>query len=468
VQGLQDQVLNGDTITLPAGTFFWATTVTITKHITIQGQTTTNSDTGVCDDQTILVDNATGINDSFFDCTVTPSQTILRITGITFKGGTTTVKFGGAIRFGGGSDHVRIDHCHFTGQLAHNNYIAVYSSTYGVADHLVLDNMPSQRGQQRAFNGTGYGDLEFSQTAGYGGSKFFFMEDCYINNTAGNFTASGGWDAAWGGKYVVRHCHLFNVEILCHGTEAGRYRGGRAYELYNNEYHWSYQTTMDGIRSGSMIAHDNTFVGVKPNGYGFQTYRTFYSYGLPWGGATGHNPWDQNDPQLYYSGTISSATSNTITDTTKNWAPNELIGFTFKRVSDGAVGRVLSNTSNTATVYVYNPVGWAAGQAYQIHRVPFVALDQPCRGAGDLITGDTPINSTTGTPAWPHQAIEPCYSWNNTHSSGGEHINWVNALNPPLQEGRDYYSDTPMPGYTPYTYPHPLVTRPRHRRRPHP
>ena len=26
-----------------------------------------------------------------------------------------------------------------------------------------------------------------------------------------------------------------------------------------------------------------------------------------------------------------------------------------------------------------------------------------------------------------------------------------------LVEGRDYYNNTPMPGYTPYTYPHPLT-----------
>ena len=29
-----------------------------------------------------------------------------------------------------------------------------------------------------------------------------------------------------------------------------------------------------------------------------------------------------------------------------------------------------------------------------------------------------------------------------------------------LQEGRDYFNDTPMPGYTPFVYPHPLVTDP--------
>jgi len=26
------------------------------------------------------------------------------------------------------------------------------------------------------------------------------------------------------------------------------------------------------------------------------------------------------------------------------------------------------------------------------------------------------------------------------------------------QKGRDYYNNTPMPGYKPYTYPHPLVS----------
>ena len=37
VQGLHDAALNGDTITLPAGTFTWTTGVTISKAIKIQG-----------------------------------------------------------------------------------------------------------------------------------------------------------------------------------------------------------------------------------------------------------------------------------------------------------------------------------------------------------------------------------------------------------------------------------------------
>jgi hypothetical protein len=36
---------------------------------------------------------------------------------------------------------------------------------------------------------------------------------------------------------------------------------------------------------------------------------------------------------------------------------------------------------------------------------------------------------------------------------------WSTSFNPPdlLIEGRDFINDTPKPGYTPYTYPHPLT-----------
>ena len=141
--------------------------------------------------------------------------------------------------------------------------------------------------------------------------------------TNGPFTASAGIDAGAGGKFVVRYCNLFDIEILCHGTEADRARGGRAQEIYNNEYHWSYSTTMDGIRSGSLLVHDNTYTGITPDGYSLQTYRTFWNYQGFFGGASGDNPWDYNvtesggghvaghPPYLFDSGTVSSGTAGT-------------------------------------------------------------------------------------------------------------------------------------------------------------
>ena len=95
----------------------------------------------------------------------------------------------------------------------------------------------------------------------------------------------------------------------------------------------------------------------------------------------------------------------------------------------------------------------------RIYKV-LICLDQPGSGAGDLITGNPPINSTTGTATWPHQELEPCYSWNNIHSPGGEHINFIPAPTSAatLLQDRDYFNDTSMPDYTPYVYPHPLVS----------
>ena len=102
---------------------------------------------------------------------------------------------------------------------------------------------------------------------------------------------------------------------------------------------------------------------------------------------------------------------------------------------------------------------WKAGDQYQIHR-PLILLDQPGRGQSDVIVGAPPVNRATGKAAWPHQALEPSYSWNDIYTPTGESVNFkTGAGNHKLQqEGRDYYNNTPMPGYKPYTYPHPLVS----------
>jgi len=58
------------------------------------------------------------------------------------------------------------------------------------------------------------------------------------------------------------------------------------------------------------------------------------------------------------------------------------------------------------------------------------------------------------------QDLEPIYEWNNTVDIAGPHI-VVADLCPQvyafIQENRDFYNNTPRPGYTPYTYPHPLT-----------
>jgi hypothetical protein len=56
--------------------------------------------------------------------------------------------------------------------------------------------------------------------------------------------------------------------------------------------------------------------------------------------------------------------------------------------------------------------------------------------------------------------LAPVYAWNNT-MTGSSNIHTGKAVllseNTEIVEGRDFFNDTPMPGYQPYTYPHPLI-----------
>ena len=76
----------------------------------------------------------------------------------------------------------------------------------------------------------------------------------------------------------------------------------------------------------------------------------------------------------------------------------------------------------------------------------YPCIDQIGRGAGDLLTGsDFPIiNSTTGTQSWPHQVLSPIYAWMNTINNNSYkpvHF-WTNADTVAV-ENRDYYTDRP-------------------------
>ena len=104
------------------------------------------------------------------------------------------------------------------------------------------------------------------------------------------------------------------------------------------------------------------------------------------------------------------------------------------------------------------------GDTFKIYLVE-AALDQVGRGSGeqlsDVSVGNWPnsvsytFSVVTHTNSWPNQALEPLYSWNNTMNGAPSGIS---SPYPNIQEGRDIYFNTPKPGYTPYLFPHPLVT----------
>ena len=177
-------------------------------------------------------------------------------------------------------------------------------------------------------------------------------------------------------------------------------------------------------------------------------------------------------------------------DSTKNWTPNQWVGYSIKNTNPASASYplgsyIIFNTSNTIA-YAYNGatngghLRFHAGDTYEIHRV-LVMMDQNGRGKGDQVVGTpNPINLRTGTPWWTHQALEPCFSWNNVHTSTG-HIYGFGSGSPTLIANRDYYNlgggfpanSTPSAVSSTYTaalngvdyvgtfvYPHPLTALP--------
>jgi hypothetical protein len=80
----------------------------------------------------------------------------------------------------------------------------------------------------------------------------------------------------------------------------------------------------------------------------------------------------------------------------------------------------------------------------------------PCRD--QIGRGSDTALWTTQRP-FPPQSAEPAYFWNNAAPGGGPLAVYIhNNSDPWIVEGRDYHNNVPRPEYTPFTYPHPLVS----------
>ncbi|HET6886553.1 MAG TPA: hypothetical protein VFH87_01395, partial [Candidatus Udaeobacter sp.] len=253
-------------------------------------------------------------------------------------------------------------------------------------------------------------------------------------------------------------------EVDNHGTEStGRPRGCRAMEIYNNTFNGdSSNRFLGGSRSGGVLIHDNSIKGYwgALAVYGLNNFRSVHAY-TPWGGADGANPWDKNVAPAAFTGTAArNSSGQTVTASGANWTTNQWAGYSLRRTTAGSslpFTVIITNTSNTLT-YVNNVIyggetatSFAAGDSLEIRKVD-IALDQPGAGAVNSVIsgGYNPVVP----PGW-NQVVEPCYSWNNIDESGN-HINFEPNF-PSIRQNIHFFNDTPMPGYTPYTYPHPLV-----------
>jgi hypothetical protein len=229
-------------------------------------------------------------------------------------------------------------------------------------------------------------------------------------------------------------------------------------EVYNNTYTGTnLNRFVGGSRSGGVLFHDNTISGYwGAPVFTLVNVRNYMPF-TPWGGADGTNAWDVNEPNAFFTGMAAANSSGTtVTVSGVNWTTNQWAGYVLRRTTNICnsnslnFGEILSNTSNTVTYtgnggYPNPPdMSICTGDTLEIRKVDH-ALDQCGRAGGSLIAGDTPLRPF----GWNNQVTEPCYSWNN----GKANFEGGRGVRPEVH----YFNNTPMPGYTPYTYPHPLT-----------
>ena len=510
VQNIQaihnNQAVDGDTIMVPAGTFSWTARLVITKGITLQGQTTISgagTANPIINDGTIVRDDTprSGAYAYILAAQMATGTQSFRLTGITFTAGTTTVLCpgNGPIRLHADTENknMRVDHCHFD-HLYQTRCIWVNGGCLGVADHNVMERRTGI-GSTEAFLLSSTNDRSWADYPRYGTDKFFFVEDNTIEFGAATDTDTGA-------RFVFRHNHTINAVVTGHGTEGGTIRGGRVNEVYDNTFNWTQVSHVveGGQRSGTCLWHDNIATGTPASVSGkictFGDYRLSYIRPDPlWGLAIGTSVWDANDtegngtfveghpPFLFASGSATRGTtisgiSATFTDSTRNWASNQWVGYSIKKVgADTAYGSyITANTANTITYYHPQAgLGFNIGDQYQIHRV-LVMMDQNGGGRSDLIQGSAPINTTTGTASYAHTVKEPCYSWNNIYQPTGAVLGFSTVdAQPTPKLNIDYFNlgggfpadTTPAVVSSRYTaalngvaytgtfaYPHPLVS----------
>jgi len=365
VQLIHDtQAQDGDTITLPSGTFSWTTGVTISKMITLQGQGTGTGG----GDQTVIIDNY-ALGQPLLNSQIR-STGVFRMTGITVQSGSGSIKDGGTIKIGG-PGNVRIDHCHFiASSVANYKIVAFWNAVFGVMDHCILDLTGTNalyfyNGRHGA--GDDVGNYEWTLPTAFGSSDFFFIEDNIINGDVGGGPYSTRiLDATSAARVVVRFNSVYQSCMNeDHATgHAGNDRGRRSAEIYGNAV-------------TSSLAHDPNFIAVDISS----------GTTLTWG-----NTWDQVYKNIYKFNVTrkNNATYNQI-PTPNGW---------------GYCGTEFNGTGSM----------WDGGTALGTNTLKgYPCLDQPGRGQGDLLTGDHPnkVNATTGTIYWPHQVLEPIYMWNN-------------------------------------------------------
>ena len=379
------------TVNIPAGTCHWTSEVVLavpTGSTTLSILGAGNLSTLGGGDATVIVDDYVSSSPDLAITTGNASSKF-RLAGITFKGGTGSVKFNGMVGFVGFTQNLRIDHDHFLNPVSTGAGLRMTGWMYGVIDHNLCDlngtgsvNNCFRVSTGANWNGdtAGQGDKAWADSPYFGTSQALFIEDNTINNGYVN-------DCDSGSHQVIRHNTINGGNIQAHEM-ANDMRGCRVTEVYQNTF--SSISVPITIRAGTGMFWGNS--GAFNIGTGFLELDL-----------------DRSNTQHGFA------------------APPANWGFCGTQAT-GAVDSSWDQADSTLTGYA--------------------CLDQPGRGKGDLLTGFFPnkINSVSGVISWPRQAVEPIYEFDNGGMNAASVFAFstsvgcsISVCTTPTNADRDYY-----------------------------
>jgi hypothetical protein len=484
------QAADGDTVQIPCSaptSVTWTSTLTVTKNITITGMgATPNSGTSTFGAGTNCLTITAAVGTLFeLDPTYSATnQLVLQNLNLDPGSGATTPIHVSGNGTANGMPQVRINNIYFgkNAQWAYSpngEFLIIADNVVGVADHNTVPNgskVAFLSANMTSYMGVGqFGDNSWAQPDSMGGANNFFLENNQV--TLGGWPLVENeqtWPAIGGGRAVSRFNQVNGQGIYFltggHGLDTdGRPRSMRHNETYGNSVTCSSGTCYDlcSYRGGTGLCFGNN-VTVSGGAYfndfvGLSTYRAVgdVNSGSGFGGCgdagsgTPTGPFDYNDGATYDSGTATSGSSGTtLVDSTKSWTnsqwrPSGQSPYYVWNLSKGFVDIVVSSSSNSIAVHECahgvdgNCPSFSPGDSYQIRRSQ-ACLDQSGRGAGLLITGTSPVLSSTGLPGPAKQALDPIYEWNNKASSLSSGANVNGSWEPQALANRDYYSDNSL------------------------
>jgi hypothetical protein len=454
---------NGDTILIPGGTAAWSNTLTISKAVTLQGTTAVSGPSSAP-----KVSNGTVISNNVGNLIVLNTSTgVVRITGMTFQKGTSS---GLTIQVLSGTPNFRIDHCAFYSQPSYSLWVmnerGVIDHNYAELVTTFFEPHPQNWGGGSFGDASFAAPLELGTDHAIYAEDNFARD---VSATKVNLTAfvDSQAGARYVIRFnTLLDCHV----VTHGTESGQRMRAPRSWEIYNNTFLRSSNTAiannLAATRGGTGLMFGNAATGTYQWFNRMLNYRDAEDFPF-FKGASGICAWDLNDAADHSGngfsggsggkcagGTHSGPNGSTqLTVSGSPWVPNQWVKYTVRNLRTGRFSLITANGTSTINYLGATQVPvmtWNTGDPFEIRKVQH-ALDHPGAGQCDLLTGTTPA------PRWLHQIREPIYIFNNT-LNGSRTTPVSSDYN--VVQNLDYYMENPSFNGTSGVGVGPLANRP--------